>query len=122
MEQLRVMLRRQGVFSLREVRDLYLEPGGSVSLRKYPKFSEVTPAMLDIQAEDEALNFLFVDEGKINEETLEYVGKSTEWLYDELQKMGYSAIKDILYTEWSETDGFFIKTYNEDKDDIKKGN
>lgn len=122
MEQLRIMLRQQGVFSLREVQDLYLEPGGTVSLRKYPKFSEVTPAMLDIKVEEEALNFLFVDERKVNEEILKYVGKSSQWLYDELQKLGYSTVKDVLYAEWSETDGFFIKTYNEDKDDIKKGN
>src|SRR5690606_26055984 len=29
MEQLRTMLRQQGIFSLKEVRDLYLEPGGT---------------------------------------------------------------------------------------------
>lgn len=122
MEQLRVMLRQQGVFFLREVRDLYLEPGGTVSLRKYPEFGEVTPAMMELKVKDEALNFLFVDEGKINEEILRFVGKSPEWLYDELQKLGYSTVKDILYAEWSQTDGFFIKTYNEDKDNVKKGN
>lgn len=32
MEQLQIMLRQQGVFSLRAVCDLYLEPGGKVSL------------------------------------------------------------------------------------------
>lgn len=32
MEQLRTMLRTQGVFSLREVRDLYIEPGGEISI------------------------------------------------------------------------------------------
>lgn len=122
MEQLRIMLRQQGVFSLKEVRDLYLEPGGTVSLRKYPKFDQVTPQMLDVETKDEALTFLFVDEGEVNDEALNYVGKSKEWLYDELQLEGYSTVRDILYAEWSETDGFFIKTYNENKDDIQKGN
>lgn len=122
MEQLRVMLRQQGVFSLREVRDLYLEPGGSVSLRKYAKFEPVTPTMLNLEAKDESLNFLFVDEGEINEEILRYTGKSTQWLYDELQQAGYTSVQDILYAEWSETNGFFVKTYAENKDDIRKGN
>ena len=121
MEQLRVMLRQQGVFSLREVRDLYLEPGGTVSLRKYAKQDNVTPSMLGIEPEDESLNFLFIDEGEINEAILKYTGKSKEWLYDELQKEGYGNIKEILYAEWSETDGFFIKTYNEASKDNDKG-
>lgn len=122
MEQLRIMLRQQGVFSLREVCDLYLEPGGTVSLKKYAKFDMVTPAMLNLKPKDESINFLYVDEGEINEEILKYTGKSKEWLYDELRKEGYTTIQDILYAEWSETDGFFIKTYADTNDDIRKVN
>lgn len=122
MEQLRTMLRQQGVFSLSEVKDLYLEPGGTISLKKYAKQDIVTPEMLDLNPQDQGLNFLFVDEGEINTGILEYVGKSKEWLYDELQKLGHPSVKDILYAEWSETNGFFIKTYDQNKDDIKKGN
>lgn len=122
MEQLRIMLRQQGVFSLREVCDLYLEPGGTVSLKKYAKFDTVTPAMLNLEPKDDSINFLFVDDGAINEEILRYTGKSKEWLYTELQKEGYPIIQDILYAEWSETDGFFIKTYLDQKDDLSKEN
>ena len=122
MEQLRIMLRQHGVFSLREVCDLYLEPGGTVSLKKYAKFDTVTPAMLNLEPADEALTFLFVDEGEINDEILGYTGKSKEWLYDELLKEGYPIVKNILYAEWSETDGFFVKTYADNKNDIRKGN
>lgn len=122
MEQLRIMLRKQGVFSMREVRDLYLETGGSISVKKYAKEGNVTPGMLDLNPPDQGLNFLFIDEGKINEGILKYLGKTKEWLYDELQKEGYSNIKDIVYAEWSEKEGFFIKTYNRDSDEIRKGN
>ncbi|MGG3451061.1 hypothetical protein ABER98_14560 [Domibacillus aminovorans] len=38
-------------------------------------------------------------------------GKTREWLYDHLKRDGYDRIEDILYGEWSETDGFYIKTY-----------
>lgn len=68
MEQLRVMLRQQGAFSLQEVHDLYLEPGGSVSLKNYAKFDSVTPTMLNLEPVSDVLNFLFVDEGLFNEE------------------------------------------------------
>lgn len=122
MEQLRIMLRQQGVFSLREVCDLYLEPGGTVSLKKYAEFDTVTQAMLNVKTKNDTINFLFVDEGEINEEILKYTGKSKEWLYDELRKEGFPTIQDILYAEWSQTDGFFIKTYTNNKDGIRKGN
>ncbi|WKA58114.1 DUF421 domain-containing protein [Planococcus shenhongbingii] len=122
MEQLRTMLREQGVFSLREVRDLYLEPGGTVSLRKYTEKDNLTPEMLGIKPKDDSLTFLFIDEGEINEGILKYVGKSREWLYSELEKEGFKDIEEILYAEWSKTDGFFIKTYNESKEGAAKGN
>ncbi|MDN3427627.1 DUF421 domain-containing protein [Microbacterium sp. APC 3898] len=99
MEQLRVMLRQQGVFSLSEVCDLFLEPGGTISLKKYAKYKEVTPDMLNLQAKNESINFLFVDEGKINEGILEYVGKSKQWLYDSLAEEGYPNLKEVLYAE-----------------------
>jgi len=125
MEQLRIMLRQQGVFSLREVKDLYLEPGGTISLKKYAKSDMVKPEMLNLSPKDESLNFLFIDEGVINERILNYVGKSTQWLYDELTAEGYTNVPEILYAEWSESEGFFIKTYNENEknnDSPSKGN
>lgn len=124
MEQLRTMLRQQGVFSLREVKDLYLEPSGAVSLRKFPKYGEVTPEMLNLVPKEADLNFMFIDEGQVNEITLNYCGKSLDWLYEELGKKGYTKIKDILYAEWAEDEGFYIRTYreNDHKEVTTKGN
>ena len=110
---------------MREVKDLYLEPGGTISLKKYAKSDTVTPEMLDLNPKDESLNFLFIDEGAINEGILDYVGKSKQWLYDELAKEGYTNVQEILYAEWSESEGFFIKTYDENGKNIdspSKGN
>lgn len=122
MEQLRIMLRQQGVFSLSEVCDLFLEPGGTVSLKKYAKYDSVTPDMMNLNPKDESINFLFVDEGQINEGILKYAGKSKEWLYDSLAEEGYANLRKVLYAEWSETNGFYIKGYSKNKDDIKKVN
>ena len=78
--------------------------------------------MLNLQAKNESINFLFVDEGKINEGILEYVGKSKQWLYDSLAEEGYPNLKEVLYAEWSETNGFYIKGYSKSKENIKKVN
>lgn len=112
MEQLRTMMREQGVFSLSEVRDLILEPGGNISIKKHPYTEPPTAKMLNIEAGDEAPSILLVDEGKIKKENLRYAGKSLEWLHAELQKKGYT-FSEIFFAEWSDTNGFFIKTFKE---------
>lgn len=115
MEQLRIMLRQEGVFSIREVKDLYLEPGGTISLKKYAKLDQVTPKMLNLDPPDEPMNFLFIDEGKINEQILDYVGKTKEWLVEEIRKRGYREVDDVLFAEWTEGDGFYIRSYQENQ-------
>ncbi|MCR2821555.1 DUF421 domain-containing protein [Lederbergia panacisoli] len=112
MEQLRTMMREQGVFSLSEVRDLILEPGGNISIKKHTHSEPPTSKMLNIEAADEAPSLLLVDEGKIKKENLRYAGKTFEWLQAEFQKEGYS-LSEIFFAEWSDTNGFFIKTYEE---------
>ncbi|MBW8350702.1 DUF421 domain-containing protein [Bacillus sp. IITD106] len=113
MEQLRSMLREQGVFSLSEVRDLYLEPGGTISIKKHTKMEPPAAEMLNIEVADEAPSILLVDEGRIRKENLQYAGKSSKWLNDALQKEGYPIISEIFVAEWSPTNGFYIKTYTD---------
>ncbi|MBS4219769.1 DUF421 domain-containing protein [Bacillus sp. FJAT-49711] len=112
MEQLRTMMREQGVFSLSEVRDLILEPGGNISIKKHPHTEPPTAKVLNIEVADEAPSILLVDEGRIKKENLLYAGKTSEWLQAEFQKEGYST-SEIFFAEWSDTNGFFIKTFEE---------
>ncbi|MBS4201976.1 DUF421 domain-containing protein [Bacillus sp. FJAT-49732] len=111
LEQLRAMMQEQGVLSLSEVRDLYLETGGTISIRKHTKKEPPTAEILDIEVVDEAPSILLIDEGKIRNDNLQYAGKSTKWLQDALQKEGYPYISNIFVAEWSSTSGFFVKTY-----------
>ena len=110
-EQVRTMLRKQGVFTLREVRDLYLEPGGDISIKLHTKAGNLTPDMLGLSPDDQAPSILVIEEGKIQEDELHSVQRSKEWLLQELQKKNHQTPENILYGEWSETDGFYIETY-----------
>lgn len=112
MEQLRTMLRQKGIFSLEEVRDIYLEASGNISIKKYADFEPPTAEILKLKVYDEDPTILLVDEGKIEEDMLKFIGKSKDWLHKQLQKEGYSSIDHILYAEWSEAKGFFVKTYS----------
>jgi uncharacterized membrane protein YcaP (DUF421 family) len=113
MEQLRTMLRINGIFSLKEVRDLYIEPGGEITINRYAKYKPVTNEDMKLKIDEEEPTILIVDEGQVKEDALDAIGKSEQWLRSELDQLGYGNLKELLYCEWSSTEGFFIKTYKE---------
>lgn len=108
-EQLRTMLRQQGIFSINEVKYGILEPSGQLSVLEHERSAPVTAEMLSIQPKEAALSYLVIDEGKIVGTTLEKIGKSETWLKSELAKLGYTEISKIYYAEWSKNDGFTIR-------------
>ena len=111
MEQVRSMLRQQGIFSLKEVRDMYIEPGGQISINPFAKYKTVEAGDLEIAKKDEEPSVLLIEEGEIKQEVLNAIRKSEDWLLDGIKEKGYLKVEDILYCEWSETDGFFIKGF-----------
>lgn len=108
-EQLRTMLRQQGIFSINEVKYGILEPSGQLSVLEHERSAPVTAEMLSIQPKEAALSYLVIDEGKIVGTILEKIGKSETWLKSELAKLGYTEISKIYYAEWSKNDGFTIR-------------
>ncbi|WP_059172251.1 DUF421 domain-containing protein [Bacillus sp. FJAT-27445] len=115
MEQLRALLRSQGVFSLQEVKYVFMETGGQISIMKKASADTVTPEMLNIKAKDVDPSLLLIDEGEINKEDLKEAGKDEKWLRDELEKEGISTIKEVYYAEWSPQEGFYIKVYEKEQ-------
>lgn len=110
MEQLRIILRKNGIFSLREVKDIYLEPDGSFSINKYSHYQPITNSALNTDRSEDQLNVLLIDDGKIELSALKYIGKSKKWLLEEIKKLGIEDISNILYCEWSNKEGFYYKT------------
>ncbi|MGE7546355.1 MULTISPECIES: DUF421 domain-containing protein [Sporosarcina] len=113
MEQLREMLRRQGIFSLREVKDLYVEPSGEFSINQYAQYKPVTAGDMKLNIPEEDPSVLLIDQGKVKHETLQFIDKTEEWLREQLKEKKYPDLKQILYCEWSKTEGFFIRTRQE---------
>ncbi|WP_409273249.1 YetF domain-containing protein [Neobacillus sp. SCS-31] len=113
MEQLRALLRTKGVFSLKDVRYVFMETGGQISVMKKASSDPVTPEMLKVNAEDVDPSLLLVDEGKIEEEELKIAGKDERWLREELKKEGITNIGEVYYAEWSPQQGFYIEKYDE---------
>ncbi|WP_077590421.1 DUF421 domain-containing protein [Planococcus lenghuensis] len=115
MEQVRSMLRQQSIFSIDEVKDLILEPGGKFSVNKYKKQGSVTPEMLGLKPLDDPVTYLLVDKGDLEEKMLERMGKSENWLREQLENRGYPPLEKLLYVEWCPEKGFSVKTKLDDK-------
>ncbi|MFD2616408.1 DUF421 domain-containing protein [Terrilactibacillus laevilacticus] len=98
MEQLRILLREQGVYSLFDVKHAILEIDGSLTV---------------VKKEDPNLSALLVDEGEIIEEQLHRIDQNKEWLRKELSKKGYDNVNDLYCVEWSKRNGFYIKSMSE---------
>ncbi|SNZ10162.1 Uncharacterized membrane protein YcaP, DUF421 family [Terribacillus aidingensis] len=78
-------LRRENVSDLREVEYAILERSGVLSVFKKGDNSFTLPLVLD---------------GEIQENNLEIVNKTKNWLITELQKIGYSQMENILYCSY----------------------
>ncbi|UOQ84363.1 DUF421 domain-containing protein [Gracilibacillus salinarum] len=107
-EQLRSMLRLQGIFSITEVKYAILEPSGDLSVMRKESDEAVTAEMMNIQPRETSLTHLVIDEGAIQKRTLDMIDKDEEWLRSLLKENGYDDISNIYYAEWSETDGLMV--------------
>ncbi|MBN6205412.1 DUF421 domain-containing protein [Ralstonia pickettii] len=108
-EQLRTMLRQQGIFSIQEVKYGILEPSGQLSVMRKEISSAATAEMLSIIPKEESLSHLLIDAGKIQRKTLKLINKDEQWLLSQLAEKGYYDTSNIYYAEWSKTDGLIIR-------------
>lgn len=110
MEQLRSLLRMQNIFTLKEVKYMILEPGGQVSVQKYDKYETPNKSDLSIEQKDSSINYLLINNGVILKKELEKLNKDEQWLFQLLKEKGYKNVKNIIYAEWSATDGIYVKS------------
>jgi len=99
-EQLLSLLRQQGIFSIREVKYVILEPGGQISVMKRDSSDQITT---------DTLPRLLIDEGQIVNRTLNQIRKNEQWVINLLKKEGYEDIKKVYYAEWSEVEGLYVQ-------------
>jgi uncharacterized membrane protein YcaP (DUF421 family) len=86
---------------------IFFHLGGDISIKLHTKAGSGTPDMLGLNPKDEAPSILVIEDGQIKEEELRTVKKSKE------------LTEDILYGEWSETDGFYIQPYPQTNSQIQ---
>lgn len=78
------LVHQQGITSINELKDVWYELNGQLTIVK--------------KGEDK-ISVLLVDEGKINDNQLERIDQTQEWLKEELAKQGYNDISQLFCVE-----------------------
>lgn len=94
-EMLLAQMREIDVANIAEVDTAVLETGGRVSVLKKGEYSPITPKDMNLPVVEGGLPVILVNDGKIINKNLEYLGYNQKWLKDELYKYGVSDIKNV---------------------------
>ncbi|WP_339156892.1 DUF421 domain-containing protein [Streptococcus sp. FSL R7-0248] len=78
-------LRSQGIFQLKEVKRAVIEQNGQ---------------LIVVRSGDENPKYTIITDGVIQTEILDTIGKTEDWLNEELQKLGYENVSDIFIAEY----------------------
>ena len=78
-------LRSQGVFQLKDVKRAVIEQNGQ---------------FIVVRMGDQNPKYPIITDGVVQTEILETIGKSEEWLIEELQKEGFDNVADIFIAEY----------------------
>ena len=94
-EMLMAQLRELDVSNIAEVDTAILETGGRVSVLKKGEYAPVIPGDMNIPVVEGGLPVILVNDGKIIDKNLKYLGYDQKWLKDELLKYGVNDIKSV---------------------------
>ncbi|SDW19501.1 Uncharacterized membrane protein YcaP, DUF421 family [Marinococcus luteus] len=109
LEQLRMLLRTQGIFSFRDVEYATLETSGTLSVLEK---AGAAPASMNDDPGAPVRNepsFLLVENGAMHLSNLQASGWDAPRLKEELHHLGYQ-LTDLYFAEWTSQDGFFVQT------------
>jgi uncharacterized membrane protein YcaP (DUF421 family) len=110
LDDLSMLLRKQNIFSLKEVEYAILEPNGNLSILKKSQYQQITKSDMNIATH--ILKYLpseIIADGKIIKHNLEELNLSENWLNDQLKMQNVSTLKDILYAELQSDGTLFIQ-------------
>lgn len=105
MGDLMMLLRLQGVFSVKEVHYAVLETNGELSIFK--KVSQQPATKQDVKASTTIPKYMpsqIISDGKVVKKNLRELNLTEEWVMNELKKQGIQNVNEVFYAE-IETNG-----------------
>ncbi len=90
------VLRGNGITDIAEVRYAILETDGIVNVIPWADQRPVTVGRLGLQAEDNGLFTIFINDGRIMSDNLTLRGLDNTWLENEIKRNGADTAKDVF--------------------------
>ena len=88
-------LRNQGMFDLSQVEYAILETSGRLNVIPYPAEQPPTASQLGVEVPDGGCPLIVISEGRVIGKNLKKLGRSTEWLRDELRSNGHGEPQNV---------------------------
>ncbi|MCD2138082.1 DUF421 domain-containing protein [Salinicoccus halitifaciens] len=108
-DEVRELLRMNGVFSLREVKHAIMETSGMLSVIKRAEEEPPSRGQVLEDYKENEMSYLFIDGGEVEHRSLQAAGFDEDWLKNTIREETGKDVKDIFLAEWNENEGFFIQ-------------
>ncbi|WP_163582340.1 DUF421 domain-containing protein [Gracilibacillus saliphilus] len=107
-DDLMQQLRENGTESIKDVSYAILEPSGKLSIIEKKDFANV-------RSKIKGLVLPLIVDGRIQEQALDQLGESENWLHQELEKRGFNDVKQVSFCSIDVNDEWYIDEKNEKK-------
>ena len=107
-------LRTLSVFNIDDVLYAILETNGDLSVMLKPEADTPTCKDMNITRKQPILSHLLITDGEIMEKSLNAIGKNAAWLEKQLNTVGISDIKSVLYAQINDKGDLCIQTKERD--------
>jgi len=100
LNDLNMMLREQGIFSIKDVDYAVFETNGTLSVLKKAGQEPATKKDVNIPApQPKYIPMEIISDAKIVKKNLKELDLTEEWLHEQLKKQGIGQIKQVYYAE-----------------------
>ncbi|MFJ7698481.1 DUF421 domain-containing protein [Lysinibacillus fusiformis] len=111
-DDLTMLIRQYQIFSITEIDFAILEPDGRLSILKKPEYQGTQKSDLKIYPSPPTyLPTEIITDGKLLPKNLLEVGKSRDWLKNELSRANIKEIEEVFYAEIQSDGSLFIQKF-----------
>ncbi|WP_025117148.1 DUF421 domain-containing protein [Lysinibacillus fusiformis] len=111
-DDLTMLIRQYQIFSITEIDFAILEPDGRLSILKKPEYQGTQKSDLKIYPSSPTyLPTEIITDGKLLPKNLLEVGKSRDWLKNELSRANIKEIEEVFYAEIQSDGSLFIQKF-----------
>ncbi|WP_461613721.1 DUF421 domain-containing protein [Clostridium sp. Marseille-QA1073] len=108
-------LRLNGYFNLSDIHYAILETNGNISIMPKEENTPITPKFLNISVQERSMPMIIINDGTINNQNLEKVGKNMKWVKKQLRKNNIESYEDVFIGIVYEDDKFFYQLKENNK-------